>query len=91
LKLSGQYQRLANAGIDFKFNQNKDHKKCPIVNQLMVGQLNASVPVFQVLNQIAFSAQDLYEAEMANAEQTKRRNSLCVIDYYANSYKAQNN
>ncbi|CAH0335356.1 hypothetical protein FVB9288_00993 [Flavobacterium sp. CECT 9288] len=91
LKLSGQYQRLANAGINFKLNQSSDPQQMPVVNQLMVGQLNATVPVFAGFKlQNSIKAQDyLYQAEMANAEQTKEEIALRVIEYYANLYKAQ--
>ncbi|QZK89979.1 TolC family protein [Flavobacterium sp. CHNK8] len=91
LKLSGQYQRLANAGINFKLNQSSDPQQMPVVNQLMVGQLNATVPVFAGFKlQNSIKAQDyLYQAEMANAEQTKEEIALRVIEYYASLYKAQ--
>jgi hypothetical protein len=43
LKLSGQYQRLTNAAVDFKINQNNSGSQEPQpINQLMIGQLNAS-------------------------------------------------
>ena len=91
LKLSGQYQRLANASVDFKLNKNNSAQQLPIVNQLMVGQLNASVPVFsgyKIQNSIK-ACQNLYEAEMATAAQTKEEIALRVIEYYASLYKAQ--
>ncbi len=93
LKLSGQYQRLANASVDFKINQNNSgsQEPLPIVNQLMIGQLNASVPVFsgfKIQNSIKVY-ENLYEAEMATASQTKEEIALRVIDYYAGLYKAQ--
>lgn len=93
LKLSGQYQRLTNASVDFKINQNNSgsQQPQPIVNQLMIGQLNASVPVFsgfKIQNSIKVY-ENLYEAEMATASQTKEDIALRVIDYYAGLYKAQ--
>ena len=91
LKLSGQYQRLANASVDFKLNQSNSAQQLPIVNQLMVGQLNASVPVFsgfKIQNSIAVN-ENLYQAEMATASQTKEEIALRVIDYYTSLYKAQ--
>lgn len=91
LKLSGQYQRLANASVDFKLNQNNSAQQLPLVNQLMVGQLNASVPVFsgfKIQNSIAVN-ENLYQAEMATASQTKEEIALRVIDYYTSLYKAQ--
>ncbi|SDH21084.1 Outer membrane protein TolC [Flavobacterium omnivorum] len=91
LKLSGQYQRLANASVNFKLNQNNNTQPLPIVNQLMIGQLNASVPVFsgfKIQNTITVY-ENLYQAEMATASQTKEEIALRVIDYYAGLYKAQ--
>ncbi|MBC7748971.1 MAG: TolC family protein [Methylotenera sp.] len=91
LKLSGQYQRLANASVNFKLNQNNNAQPLPIVNQLMIGQLNASVPVFsgfKIQNSITVY-ENLYQAEMATASQTKEEIALRVIDYYASLYKAQ--
>ena len=91
LKLSGQYQRLANAAIDFKLNQNNNAQQLPIVNQVMIGQLNASVTVFsgfKIQNSITVN-ENLYQAEMATASQTKEEIALRVIDYYASLYKAQ--
>ncbi|CAM3992491.1 TolC family protein [Flavobacterium sinopsychrotolerans] len=91
LKLSGQYQRLANASVDFKLNQSNSAQQLPIVNQLMVGQLNASVPIFsgfKIQNSIAVN-ENLYQAEMATASQTKEEIALRVIDYYTSLYKAQ--
>lgn len=93
LKLSGQYQRLANASVDFKLSQDNSGtpQALPIVNQLMIGQLNASVPVFsgfKIQNSIK-AYENLYEAEMATAAQTKEEIALRVIEYYASLYKAQ--
>lgn len=91
LKLSGQYQRLANASVNFKLNQNNNAQPLPLVNQLMIGQLNASVPVFsgfKIRNSITVY-ENLYQAEMATASQTKEEIALRVIDYYASLYKAQ--
>ncbi|RDI57473.1 TolC family protein [Flavobacterium glaciei] len=93
LKLSGQYQRLANASVDFKLSQDNSGtpQALPIVNQLMIGQLNASVPVFsgfKIQNSIKVY-ENLYEAEMATAAQTKEEIALRVIEYYASLYKAQ--
>ena len=93
LKLSGQYQRLANASVNFKINQNASatQQALPVVDQLMIGQLNASLPVFsgfKIQNSIA-AYENLYQAEMATASQTKEEIAIRVIDYYASLYKAQ--
>ena len=87
LKLSGQYQRLANASVNFKINQNAsaNQQALPVVDQLMIGQLNASLPVFsgfKIQNSIA-AYENLYQAEMATASQTKEEIAIRVIDYYA--------
>jgi outer membrane protein TolC len=89
LKISGQYQRLANASIDFKLN--KTSNPLPVVDQLMIGQVNASLPLFagfKIQNSIkAYS--NMYQAETASAMQTKEEVAMQVINYYASLYKAQ--
>ena len=90
LKASGQYQRLTNASVNFKLNQD-NNSPVPVVNQLMVGQITAAIPVFSGFKiQNAIKAQDqLYQAEMATSLQTKEDVALRVIEYYASLYKAQ--
>ncbi|SHG28935.1 Outer membrane protein TolC [Flavobacterium micromati] len=93
VKLSGQYQRLANANINFKLNQNNNgsQQAIPVVDQLMIGQLNASLPIFsgfKIRNSIVVY-ENLYQAEMATSSQTKEEIASRVIDYYASLYKAQ--
>ena len=93
VKLSGQYQRLANANINFKLNQNNtgSQQALPVVDQLMIGQLNASLPIFsgfKIKNSIV-AYENLYQAEMATSSQTKEEIATRVIDYYASLYKAQ--
>ena len=93
VKLSGQYQRLANANINFKLNQNntESQQALPVVDQLMIGQLNASLPIFsgfKIKNSIVVY-ENLYQAEMATSSQTKEEIATRVIDYYASLYKAQ--
>ncbi|MEC5166406.1 outer membrane protein TolC [Flavobacterium sp. PL11] len=93
VKLSGQYLRLANADINFQLNQNNSatQEPLPLVNQVMLGQLNAKLPIFsgfKIQNSIVAN-QNLYEAEMATASQTKEEIAIRVIDYYARLYKAQ--
>ncbi|MDQ5930237.1 MAG: outer membrane protein, partial [Bacteroidota bacterium] len=46
LKASAQYQRLANASIDLKQSGGGSGSDMPAVNQLMIGQVNASLPIF---------------------------------------------
>ncbi len=90
-KVSGQYQRLTKASIDLKINKSATSEPLPVVDQLMIGQVNASVPVFagfKIQNSIK-AYENLYQAETATASQTKEEVALRVINYYAALYKAQ--
>lgn len=91
LKVSGQYQRLAKASIDLKLNKSNTSEPLPVVDQLMIGQVNASVPVFagfKIQNSIK-AYENLYQAETATASQTKEEVAMKVINHYADLYKAQ--
>lgn len=91
LKVSGQYQRLAKASINLKANKSSSTEPMPVVDQLMIGQVNASVPLFagfKIQNSIKVS-ENLYQAENATASQTKEEIAMKVINSYANLYKAQ--
>lgn len=91
LKVSGQYQRLAKASVNLKINKSNDSEPLPIVDQLMLGQVNASVPVFsgfKIQNSIKVY-ENIYQAEMATASQTKEEIAMKVINNYASLYKAQ--
>ena len=91
LKVSGQYQRLAKASIDLKINKSATSQALPVVDQLMIGQVNASVPVFagfKIQNSIK-AYENLYQAEAAIASQTKEEVAMKVVNHYANLYKAQ--
>ncbi|WP_339656401.1 TolC family protein [Flavobacterium frigidarium] len=93
-KISGQYQRLTDADINFKLNNSDGSTSttdAPNVNQLMVGQVNASLPLFagfKIQNSIKASS-NLYAAESANALQTKENVAMQVVDLYASMYKAE--
>lgn len=93
-KISGQYQRLTDADINFKLNNSDGSTSttdAPSVNQLMVGQVNASLPLFagfKIQNSIKASS-NLYAAESANALQTKENVAMQVVDLYASMYKAE--
>jgi outer membrane protein TolC len=91
LKVSGQYQRLANASIDLKLNKTSTSNPLPVVDQLMIGQINASLPLFAGFKiQNSIKAYDkIYQAEAANAMQTKEEVAMQVINYYASLYTAQ--
>jgi outer membrane protein TolC len=91
-RISGQYQRLANASINLKLNQGSNSTgTTPVVDQLMLGQANATLPVFagfKMQNSIAMH-ESLYEAETATAAHTKEEVAMKVINYYASLFKAQ--
>jgi outer membrane protein TolC len=92
LKISGQYQHLTKATIDLKLNNNgTSTQQTPVVDQLLLGQANAMLPVFagfKIQNSIV-ALDNIYQAETANAQQTKEEVALQVINYYARLYKAQ--
>jgi outer membrane protein TolC len=93
LKISGQYQRLTNASINLKINRNNSAtaQPLPVVDQLMIGQVNASLPLFagfKIQNTIKAS-DNMYQAETAAAMQTKEEVAMMVVNYYASLYKAQ--
>ncbi|TDD95229.1 TolC family protein [Flavobacterium cellulosilyticum] len=92
LKASGQYLKLSKASIDLKTNQdNSATKPMPVVDQLMLGQVNASLPIFsgfKIRNSINLS-ENLSLAETARADQTKEEIAMKVIHLYARLYKSQ--
>jgi outer membrane protein TolC len=93
LKASGQYQRLAGAEVDLKMNQESGSGSgsMPNPDQLMLGQLSASLPIFagfKIQNSIKIS-ENLYQAEIATSLKTKEDIALRVVNYYADLYKAQ--
>lgn len=92
LKISGQYQHLTKATIDLKMNNNgTSTQQTPIVDQLILGQANATLPVFagfKIQNSI-IALDNVYQAEAANAMQTKEEVAMQVVNYYARLYKAQ--
>ena len=81
LKISGQYQQLAKASVDLKINKGTDSKPPPVVDRLMIGQVNASVPVFsgfKLQNSIK-AYENLYQAETATALQTINKGLVISI------------
>lgn len=95
LKASAQYQRLTKASINMKSNSessdSESDTKAPNVDQLVLGQINATLPVFsgfKLKNSIKVS-DNLYQAETANALQTREETAMKVINYYVTLYKAQ--
>ena len=91
LKVSGQYQQLAKASVDLKINKGTDSKPPPTVDRLIIGQVNASVPIFsgfKLQNSIK-AYENLYLAETATAAQTKEETAMKVVNYYSGLFKAQ--
>lgn len=91
LKLSGQYQNFIDPKVDIEFSQSESGAPFPTGNQLLIGQLNASLPVFagfKIQNNIKIS-ENLYQAQTATAMQTKEEIAMRVVNYYASLYKAQ--
>jgi len=93
LKVSGQYQRLTNADVNLKIGGGGEEgsSAAPKVNQLMLGQASASVPLFagfKIQNNIKV-AENLYQAEQYTAKNTKEQLALDVVKLYVNLYKAQ--
>lgn len=92
LKVAGQYQRLTNAKVDLQTNSSSTSTGgTPVVNQLILGQVTASLPIFSgfKLRNSVKASEHLYQAETANAMQTKEEVAMHVIDYYAHLYKSQ--
>jgi outer membrane protein TolC len=90
-KISGQYQRLANASIDLNALRSSTSGALPVVDQLMMGQVNASLPIFagfKIQNNIQIH-ENLYQAETATALHTKEEVAMKVINWYASLYKVQ--
>ncbi|AYN04875.1 MULTISPECIES: TolC family protein [unclassified Flavobacterium] len=91
LKASGQFQRLAGADVNLKMNQESGSGSAPNVDQLMLGQLSASLPIFagfKIQNSIKLS-ENLYQAELATSLKTKEDIALRVVNNYSNLYKTQ--
>lgn len=94
-KLSGQYLRLTNADINMKSNSepdpNEEPASSPKVNQLIIAQANASMPIFSgfKLRHSIMASENLYQAEKASAQYTKEETAMRVVQYYADLYKAQ--
>ena len=93
-KVTGQYMRLTNANIDLKTQSNSattNSSGSKLVNQLLLGQVNVNLPLFsgfKLKNSIEAS-ENLYQAELATAAQSKEETALEVIRYYAALYQAQ--
>ncbi len=94
LKASGQYLRLSSAHVNSNIQSNSasGSSAAPLkVDQLVLGQLNASVPVFngfRLKNAISES-ESLYKAETFTEKHTNEEIGLDVVELFANLYKSQ--
>eukprot|EP01137_Pigoraptor_chileana_P014077 Opistho-2@4928 len=94
VKATGQYMRLSSANVDSNFqssSSSSEPAKPLKVDQLMLGQVNASVPLFngfKIKNSIKES-ESMYQSETFSEKHTKEQIGLEVVEMFANLYKAQ--
>ncbi|UPT70384.1 MAG: TolC family protein [Flavobacterium sp. JAD_PAG50586_2] len=94
IKASGQYMRLSSAKVDSNIqsnNSSSEPAKPLKVDQLMLGQVNASMPVFngfKLTNSIKES-ESLYKSETFSEKHSKEQIGLEVVEMFANLYKTQ--
>ncbi|SDS25816.1 Outer membrane protein TolC [Gillisia sp. Hel1_33_143] len=96
LKISGQYQYLTGAEIDFPAATTSEGSASeptptPDVNQLLLAQANMSLPLFsgfKLKNAVKASENNLKAASL-NAQNDKEQIALYTIIDYINLYKAQ--
>ncbi|MGV3696065.1 TolC family protein [Flavobacterium sp.] len=94
LKASGQYMRLSSAHVDsnLQSNSNASEPSKPLkVDQLMLGQVNASMPLFngfKLTNSIKES-ESIYKSQSFAEKHSKEQIGLEVVELFANLYKAQ--
>jgi outer membrane protein len=94
VKASGQYMKLSSANVDsnLQSNNGSSEPSAPLkVDQLMLGQVNASLPLFngfKLTNSIRES-ESLYKAQTYSEKHSKEQIGLEVVELFANLYKAQ--
>lgn len=94
VKASGQYMRLSSAHVDSNIqsgSSSTEPSKPLKVDQLMLGQVNASVPLFngfKITNSIKES-ESMYKSETFSEKHSKEQIGLDVVEMFANLYKAQ--
>jgi len=88
-KISGEYSRLTKATVDL--NIDTGSRELPFPDQLFLGQAKLTYPIFSGFKiQNSIKAYDnLYQAQSANASQTKEEVAMKVVNYYADLFKAQ--
>jgi outer membrane protein TolC len=90
VKLSGQYNYLTNANVNLNLGENSSSAP-PKVNDLLLGQLNISVPLFsgfKIKNSIKASSNN-YTAATLQTENGKEQLSMQIIETYINLYKSE--
>ena len=94
LKISGQYLRLTDADITMNRTGGESGEgsgSSPKADQLILGQANASMPLFagfKLRHSIA-SSENLYKAQIADTQSAKEDVAMAVIGHYAALYKSQ--
>lgn len=95
VKASGQYMRLSSANVDSKIQSNNDtgsSDSAPLkINQLLLGQVNATMPVFNgfKLKNSVKQSESMYKAETFSERHSNEQIGLEVVELFANLYKAQ--
>ncbi len=90
VKISGQYMRLTNADVTSSFSAGSSGKGIE-VNQLMFGQANASMPLFNgfKLKNTINASENIFKAEASNSNHTKEEVGLYVVELFAKLYQSQ--
>lgn len=90
VKISGQYMRLTNADVTSAFNTGSGGKGIE-VNQLLFGQANASMPLFNgfKLKNSIDASENMYKAEASNSIHAKEEIGLYVVELFAKLYQSQ--
>lgn len=97
VKASGQYMRLSSAHVDSNIQSNNNggtgsgESKPLKIDQLMIGQVNASLPLFNgfKLTNAIKESESMYKAETFSEKHSKEQIGLQVVELFANLYKAQ--
>lgn len=95
MKASGQYMQLSSAQVASNLHFNNNSSSTPTaplkVNQLMIGQVNVAMPIFngfKLKNSIEGS-KNRYKAETFAEKHTKEEIGMEVLELFSNLYKAQ--
>ena len=93
VKASGQYLRLSSAHVVSNLQSSTSSATpAPLkINQLLLGQVNASVPIFNgfKLKNSIIASENMYKAETFNEKHFKEEIGLDVVELFATLYKAQ--